>query len=591
MLYEVDNISHPALGHFKTILALGHQTPQLQQQYEYPHAINDCLITLAENEKQLPEPLVIELIDLLLQQANKDFIVKNGVLNRTAAYSSAKILTVLLSHIADPQVENKISNGTTPIGAALGKLNFDTIELLLNRDAEIKFGLLGPGNSFNTTYNFNITNVFSWLDEATRIAPTLPHIDQQNQATRIIERIKYLFATHFCNIENFRKLVTAACENPTSSHWSTLISGLKLGVTLAKPHLTYLITDAAPKLIDPSKLNKFHELFSVLSNEAITTLRDEAEKFLASLASDKTLSDLHVKQCIHSLFRITPDPAQQLDLEWKSKIGDVLILLFCSSPKFLLTVAINGGYGLMKLMLDILVRNASNKMNLTANDGKDELLAAIDHQHWQCALLLFETYQKNFDHEQLKVFSHKITLSAGRTKPPEEYFTLSKKLRDLVYDEGIKREKQERQHRNGFGSSGSSCGFGSGFHAPPPQSGRFGFGGSGRGAPRPQMDIPQPSYSKQIQEHLTTYKQNPFKSLGILPTEDKDMIAAIYTGLARRYHPDKGGPDKESNTKKIQEFSSAHTILMDDSLRQECYRKFGAPTSSAAGSYTAWAGM
>lgn len=474
-LDKVDNISHPAIGHFKTILSQCHQNPPVQQQRNYREAIATCLRILARNDKQLPELQVIELIDLLLQQEqDKDSVLKDNVLCTAAAYSPPKIVIHLLNHAADPKIVDSYEEGRRPIGAALGRFNFGTIELLLNRGAEIKFGLIGSGNDFNTSYNMTINNVFLWLDKAAKEAKFIRDVNQRNQATHVTQIINLSFQAHFCSIENFKKIVVAACENPSSTAWSNLISGIKLGVVLPKPHLTFLISYAAPKLVDPRKLDKFHELFNALSKDTISdmslSLRDGVEKFLASLAVNQVLTDLQIKQCIYSLFRITPGIADRRDLEWKSKTGEVLTMLFCSNPKILLTAATNGGYGLMKVLLDVLVINASNKYDLTSSGGKDEFLAAIEHGHIRCALLLFETYQKNFHLEELRGFLTMLPQTKFGEANGEYYPTLNAKISEAI---DLQRRQSAPQLPHG------AAGYSSGFGAPQPSFGRFDYGNPG----------------------------------------------------------------------------------------------------------------
>jgi len=75
-------------------------------------------------------------------------------------------------------------------------------------------------------------------------------------------------------------------------------------------------------------------------------------------------------------------------------------------------------------------------------------------------------------------------------------------------------------------------------------------------------------------------KMNPYKVLGVSENATKEEIKKAYRKLAVEYHPDRGGDEE-----KFKQISEAHSILADDTKRQQ-YDHGGNPSFGGFSSFS-----
>jgi curved DNA-binding protein CbpA len=68
--------------------------------------------------------------------------------------------------------------------------------------------------------------------------------------------------------------------------------------------------------------------------------------------------------------------------------------------------------------------------------------------------------------------------------------------------------------------------------------------------------------------------------LGVHPTAEEFVIRAAYRALARRYHPDKLGPDESGLADRMAQINEAYDALSDSVRRQEYDRSRQAESAS-----------
>lgn len=256
-----DKASHPAaaIQHFKTLLKhCRDNIPRIElfkDCYEsFQHNIQSCFVKLVGEHKtdgiRLDENTVIELFDLLLSvKEDNNPHVSVHMLYAAARNPPTKLLTHLLKY-ADPN-DIQCAPPYGPIAAAFRSFNFEAIEILLNHDVEIECGVKYECDYFasETGSETKIDHVFMWLDEADKRARALSG-EQQSEANRVIEKIKFILKSEYKDLANFKALVERVCKEPDSVGREILKGILQQG-GLPKEHVECLLLAFIPKKVSP----------------------------------------------------------------------------------------------------------------------------------------------------------------------------------------------------------------------------------------------------------------------------------------------------------------------------------------------------